>query len=101
MYRKVYMALLYEAAEIQKECLWRFYFGILCIKLKSPEIVEEIELYSVSKSANSVSKLNIENIVTKIKFSLRHGDFFAQITADYDICYYSYQIAKKVLKIKL
>lgn len=73
------MALLYEAAEIQKECLWRFYFGILCIKLKSPEIVEEIELYSVSKSANRVSKLNIENIVTKIKFSLMHGDFLPKL----------------------
>lgn len=38
----------------------------LCIKLKSHEIVEEIEVDSVSKSANSVSKLNVEILLTKI-----------------------------------
>ena len=38
----------------------------LCIKLKSHEIVEEIEVDSVSKSANSVSKLNVEILLAKI-----------------------------------
>jgi len=38
----------------------------LCIKLKSSEVVEEIEFNSVSKSANSVSKLNVEILLAKI-----------------------------------
>ena len=38
----------------------------LCIKLKPHEVVEEIEVDSVSKSANSVSKLNVEILLAKI-----------------------------------
>lgn len=38
----------------------------LCIKLKSHEIVEEIEVDSVSKSENSVSKLDVEILLAKI-----------------------------------
>ena len=38
----------------------------LCIKLKSHEVVEEIDADSVSKSANSVSKLDVEILLTKI-----------------------------------
>ena len=38
----------------------------LCIKLKSHEVVEEIDADSVSKSENSVSKLNVEILLAKI-----------------------------------
>ena len=38
----------------------------LCIKLKPQEVVEEIEVDSVSKTANSVSKLDIEILLAKI-----------------------------------
>ncbi len=79
MYRKSAWFFYMKPQIFKNECLWRFYFGILCIKLKSPEIVEEIELYSVSKSANSVSKLNIENIVAKIKFFLNVRGFLPKL----------------------
>ena len=38
----------------------------LCIKLKPNEVVEEIEVDSVSESANSVSKVNVEILLAKI-----------------------------------
>lgn len=38
----------------------------LCIKLKSHEVVEEIDADSVSKSENSVSKLDVEILLAKI-----------------------------------
>ena len=37
----------------------------LCIKLKPQEVIEEIEVDSVSKTANSVSKLDVEILLTK------------------------------------
>lgn len=47
----------------------------LCIKLKPQEIIEKIEPASVSNSANSVSKLNVETVVSKIKFFLNAQGF--------------------------
>ena len=100
MYKNVHGSFVWSRRYSKTNVCGIFILGYY-IKLKSPEIVEEIEVDSVSKSENSVSKLNIENIVAKIKFFLNVRGFFAQIAADYDICYYSYQIAKEVLKIKL
>ncbi len=48
----------------------------LCIKLKAHEAEEEVKTDSVSKPANSVSKLNVETVVSKIKFFLNAQGFF-------------------------
>ena len=59
-----YMSTMFQVADVMvdKEVIAMS----LCIKLKPHEVVEEIEVDSVSKSANSVSKLNVEILLAKI-----------------------------------